>query len=154
MAKVLEFPHHNVESIGDMSLVRETAAERVRDSWQVIKQKREELSLHFAINPYEEIVPVPGPAETIGIMRLLEIAGVWFCRNFHLGSTYTPGDYYLTCACGRKYALPWAFNEHPSIKRMFPVVHDPNVYVNDEPFPMPAERTRQAPIRMGTQGVF
>jgi hypothetical protein len=154
MAKLLEFPHQNVEPTGDMSLVRETSPERVRDFWQKVKLKREELSLHFAINPYEEIVPISGPDESTGVMRALEIFGVWFCRNFHLGSTYTPGAHYSVCGCGRKYALPWAFDEHPAIKRMFPVVHDPTVYVNDEPFPMPTERTRQAPIRMGTQGIF
>ena len=156
-AVILEFPREEKypESSGDsVYVLRETPAWKVRDRWQVIKRLRDELILHHSLNSCDEIVPLTPPVEQKGIARVFENFGIWFCRNFHRVEDYEIGETFSECRCGRKYALPWAFPTHPTILSLFPIPHDPHVYVNTEPFPWPSEKTRQAPARHGTQGVI
>ena len=134
-------------------VVRETPARKARERFKFVLEHREELNLHFALNPVEYVVPVEPPEDPQGLLRILEDLGIWFCRNFHRGYSYKPGAEFSQCRCGRKYAVPWAYPTHPVIKPIFPRLHDPHVYVNEEPFPMPSVPTRQAPALHGTQGV-
>jgi len=138
-----------------MNALRETPTWKVHDRWAIIKHKREEMFEHFVLNEHES--GHKKRIQTQGILRLVEICGIWVCRNFHKTPHYVPGDLHSTCACGKKYAVPWLFNSHPTIKPLFsePQVYlEPDVYVNDSPFPVPSEPTRQSPIRYGTQGVM
>lgn len=128
-------------------VIRETPRWKVRDNWAKIKLHKHTKALEHELttahyNEYfdYEVTPTPKPPQKTGtlasIARTYEVFGVWFCQAFHRIPDYTPGDTFITCVCGRKYAVPFADQSK--------IPYD--VYIQ-EPFQMPTERTIQPEVR-------
>ena len=135
----------------DAHLVRrESSPAKVRERWAqtrlLVHQKmlERELAVAHITECLDETLPVASlPPKTLTWWdKLTENVSVRFCQAFHKAPHYRRGDQFYECACGRKYALPWA-----DASKL-----DSDVYVRTAAFVVPTKPILQAVCRNGWMG--
>jgi hypothetical protein len=130
--------------------VRETPAWKVRERWVEIRLivhqqilERDLAFAHLSDHLDSTLEPIPWvPKKTTWWEAAKDKIAVYFCIFLHAKPTYRRGDQSYVCACGRKYAVPWADMSKIGM----------NVYVPTKPFVAPKTPIRQALCKNGWMG--